>query len=97
MAEIIWMPQAIEDLEYITNYIGKDSSEYASLLMKKIFTSVETLKKFPKMGRVVPEFDKETLSELIIRNYRIIYQIKDNSVEFLTVFHGSYIGGLDKI
>ena len=91
------MPQAVDDLEQITSYIGKDSPEYASLLTKKIFASVETLEQFPKMGRIVPEYEKESLRELIIRNYRIIYQIKGNVIEILTVFHGSYIGGLKKI
>jgi toxin ParE1/3/4 len=97
MVEIIWMPQAIEDLDYITNYIGKDSPEYASLLIKKIFTSVETLQQYPKMGRIVPEFDKDRLRELMVRNYRIIYQIVEDAVEILTVFHGSYVGGLEKV
>ena len=96
MVEIIWMPQAIEDLENIENYIGKDSPEYASLLFKKIFTSVETLKQFPKMGRVVPEYGKETLRELIVRNYRIVYKIINDKIEIQTIFHGSYISGLDK-
>ena len=50
MVKIIWMPQAITDLENIASYIGKDSPEYAEVLIKKIFLSVEKLSHFPKIS-----------------------------------------------
>lgn len=91
------MPQAVEDLENISQYIGKDSPEFASMLIKKIFASVEILNQFPNMGRIVPEFENEALREIIIRNYRIIYQVKELSIEILTIFHGTHVGGLKRL
>jgi len=36
-----------------------------------------TLENFPRIGRVVPEFQIETLRELVHGSYRIIYEIDD--------------------
>jgi plasmid stabilization system protein ParE len=38
---------------------------------------------------VVPEADEETIRELLYQNYRIIYRIKGERVEILTVIQGS--------
>jgi toxin ParE1/3/4 len=38
---------------------------------------------------VVPEADEETIRELLYQNYRIIYRIKGEQVEVLTVIQGS--------
>ena len=37
---------------------------------------------------MVPEADEETIRELLYQNYRIIYRIKDELIEILTVIHG---------
>jgi len=41
------------------------------------------------MGRVVPEFQREHLREVIFENYRIIYSIEPDAVYILTVLHAS--------
>jgi toxin ParE1/3/4 len=46
------------------------------------------LKDFPRLGRVAPEADEETIRELLYQNYRIIYRIKNELIEVLTVIHG---------
>ena len=44
----------------------------------------------PKLGRIVPEKNDDTIRELIEGNYRIIYEVKrDDSVEILVVHHSS--------
>jgi len=37
---------------------------------------------------VVPEADEETIRELLYQHYRIIYRIKSELIEILTVIHG---------
>jgi plasmid stabilization system protein ParE len=49
---------------------------------------VEKLKSFPRIGRRVPEADEETIRELLYHNYRIIYRIRKDFVEIITVVHG---------
>lgn len=61
MVKIIWTDFALEDLRAIHEYISKDSKVYADRVVDKIILRVDQLENFPKSGRVVPEFNDETL------------------------------------
>ena len=89
MAELKWTEQALCDVEAIAIYIARDSSFYAQTFAQKIFDSVQRLEIFPESGRVVPELAQQNIREIILGNYRIIYRLKNNSVEILTVYHSS--------
>ena len=43
----------------------------------------------PLSGRVVPEFNIEKIRELIYKDYRIVYEVKNNAVCILTIQHGN--------
>lgn len=87
MAEVRWTIQAADDLESITDYIATNSSHYASLFAIDVLAAVERLTDFPSSGRLVPEFDDPIIREILLGSYRIIYRIRDDLVEILTVFH----------
>ena len=44
---------------------------------------------FPWSGRKVPEFEEESIREIIEYPYRLIYKIKENQIDVLSVVHGS--------
>ncbi len=85
---ILWAEPALEDLRNLHSYIAKDSEIYARSFVQRIILAADRLSDFPKLGRVVPEADEETIRELLYHNYRIIYRIKSELVEILTVIHG---------
>jgi plasmid stabilization system protein ParE len=58
-------------------------------MVEQMVLSVEKLLRFPKMGRVVPETQYESIRELLHQNYRIIYRIAGERIEILTIIHGS--------
>jgi plasmid stabilization system protein ParE len=87
--KIRWSPRAASNFEDICNYIAKDSEYYASLFAKKVNAIVKTIPKFPKAGRVVPEYGDENLREKIYGNYRIVYRLKGKFVEIVAVCHGA--------
>jgi len=60
-------------------------------LIQEIFKKVEKLSTFPCMGRTVPDQSNEKIHEILHKNYRIIYEIKDDHIEILIVIHGSRI------
>ncbi len=86
--KILWTEPAIEDLRNLHGYIAKDSDVYASSFVQRIILAVDRLSDFPRLGRMVPEAEQETIRELLYHNYRIIYRIKSDLVEILTVIHG---------
>lgn len=61
--QVVWSPRAVEDVEAIAIYISADSAAYAAAVVKKILVVTRTLGSFPYSGRVVPEFDDDSLRE----------------------------------
>ena len=89
MAEIRWTPQAADDLEAIADFISEDSTHYAGLFVIDVLNAVQRLKNFPQSGRIVPESNDPIIREIILGNYRIVYRVKPDLVEILTVYHGA--------
>lgn len=89
MVEVRWTPQAVDDLESIAGFIAKDSPYYARLFAIDVLGAVDRLPKFPKSGRVVPELRNPIIREIILGNYRIVYRLRGNLVEILTIYHGA--------
>ena len=89
MVRVKWTNNALEELDDIARYISKDSPKYAKILMNQIFEMASHLEQFPKLGRKVPEYNDPNLREIIYKNYRIIYLIKEDQLEIISVIHGS--------
>lgn len=89
MTPIIWSPQAADEMVGIQTYISGDSVQYAELVVRRIVAHVEQLSRFPQSGRVVPERQDETIREVIVRPYRIVYRFRGSTVEIVTVFRGT--------
>ncbi len=86
---IEWTEPALDDLETLRDYIGKDSPYYARRFIERIFDAAEKLQDHPQMGRAVAEVGRANLRELIFQGYRIIYRTKPDRVQIITVIHGS--------
>jgi plasmid stabilization system protein ParE len=89
MDRLIWSPQAASDLQGICEFIGRDSPVYARLQAQRILSVVESLPRFPRSGRMVPEIDDPLLRERIVGPYRVIYRLKTDAIEIVTVLHGA--------
>ena len=89
MAQVRWTPQAADDLQAITEFIAKDSPQYASLFAINVFNAVERLVDFPESGRIVPERNDPQLREIIFGNYRIVYRLHRQTAELLTIHHAA--------
>jgi addiction module RelE/StbE family toxin len=89
MVEIKWTSNALEEVDDIALYISKDSPNYAHIFVNQIYEMVSHLKQFPKFGRKVPEYSNPNLREILYKNYRIIYLIKEDHLEIISVVHGT--------
>jgi len=85
--KITWSETAIIRADDISNFIAEDSVNEATKWLIQLFIEVERLKIFPEFGRLVPGFNDEYLREIIFGNYRIIYELKKNAIEVLTIWH----------
>ena len=75
-------------MDAIAWYIATDSPSYASAVVRRIVGLSRTLTDFPLSGRKLPEFDDETIRELIAYGYRIIYVVKQSELIIAAVIHG---------
>lgn len=95
MADVIWRPQALRDLEAIEAYYEEVAPEFAALFVAGTFEATARLANFPRSGRTVPEIGEEAIRELIYRQFRIIYVVMEDRVEVLTMFNSArQFGGL---
>ncbi len=85
---VVWSPRAIADVEAIASYIASDSPSYAAAVVRRIVGTTRTLAEFPLSGRKVPEFEDESIRELIAYSYRIIYVVEQGEVLIAAVIHG---------
>jgi addiction module RelE/StbE family toxin len=88
--KVVWTDEALEDLKLIYEYLSRDSDVYALRQVERILGHEENIGKFPKAGRLVPEYHNEMIREVFEGNYRIIYRIvSEKRVDVLTVVHGA--------
>jgi toxin ParE1/3/4 len=89
--KIVWTLRSRADLRDIATFIAKDNPDAALRLGALIFDRVNSLKKFPELGRVVPERNQPAIREIVVKNYRTIYRVRKNEkiVEILRVWHGA--------
>ena len=86
---IRWSPRAVSQLEEICQHIAKDSEQYACLFAKRVMAIVQSIPRFPQSGRMVPEYGRNDLREKLYGNYRIVYRLKDDTIEIVVITHGA--------
>ncbi len=87
--EILWTGPALIDLRSVRDDIAAEGKPAAAKRMaKKIRNCVLRLQAHPHSGRSVPEFPGAGYREVIVNPYRVVYELADNKVVVLRVWHG---------
>jgi len=76
------------DIVRIRARIAQDNPAAADSWVRAIRDRVRLAGRSPRLGRKVPELDRDDLREGIVGNYRIVYRIRPRVVEILRVFEG---------
>jgi toxin ParE1/3/4 len=88
---VVWTETAISHLQAIYNHISQNSTVYATQVVDRLTERSQQIGAFPTSGRMVPEFQAESIREVIERPYRIIYRIKPDQIDVLAVLHGAQL------
>jgi len=86
--KLFWTKEALHQLQDIEEFISRDNRIAAIEFVDKLISVAETIADYPEKGRIVPELSLDNIRELIHKNYRIVYLVKKNSIDILTVFEG---------
>ena len=87
--KVEWTDAALEQLWAIHEYLAQSSTRYAQRVVDRLTRRTQQIRDFPLSGRIVPEFDKPQIREVIEGPYRIIYYIKPDQIDILAVIHGA--------
>ena len=92
MARLIWTEPALTDLERIADYIALDDPNAARKLVRKIFSHVEQLAKFPEMGSIPRELRRiKRYRQIVEKPCRIFYRIEGKKIYIVHVMRGEQI------
>ena len=88
---VVLARSAEADLEAIVSYVARDNPEAALRLGRALVAALRSLEEFPQLGRVVPEFNQESIREIVRRPYRIIYRVNGTAerIEVIRFWHGA--------
>lgn len=95
--KLLWTKESQLRLLEIEEYIAKDNPTAAISFVDELITIGELIVDKPEKGRVVPELSIENIREIIHKNYRIVYIIKQKSIDILTVFEAHRLLRKDEI
>ncbi len=84
---VVWSEPAKTDLQHIFEYIAHDSRHYAKKVTQEILDKTGVLNELPQVGRAVPEVGNDSIRELSLYSYRIIYEIMVSDISILAIVH----------
>jgi len=84
-----WTFEAVAHLDGIYSTLLPFSERSAQEWVVRINERVLSLRDFPRLGRIVPEYRIERFRELIEPPYRIMYQVFADRVEIVAIRHSA--------
>ena len=97
MARIIWSTPALAQLEAVATAIEVDKPLVARAVIRRIWTAVEKLSKFPRLGRAIPEFRRPGYRQLWVKPCWVYYRANNDEVFILHVRRAEKLLDLDNL
>ena len=85
--EVIFTYRFLNRIEEYADFIALDHVPTAIKWARDVFEHCQKLSNQPESGRVVPEFRRTEIREIIHGNYRLVYELKTNQIDMLTIWH----------
>ncbi|MBI5584465.1 MAG: type II toxin-antitoxin system RelE/ParE family toxin [Deltaproteobacteria bacterium] len=96
--KMVWTQEALDKLIEIEAFIATDNPDRAITFIDELIEHTEkTLSDRPLQGRMVPEISHPEIRELLFKKYRLVYRLRQKTIEILTVFEGHRLLRLDEI
>jgi len=89
VATVRWTSVAFRQFRGIVDYVTAFSPNAGRTLADRITQALDNLETFPRLGRIVPDYQDEAIRELIVGDYRVVYRIVGDEVRVIAVVHGS--------
>ena len=89
--KVIWTDEVIADLRQLVVFISQDNSIAAVKLGETLIQKAMILTDHPRLGRKLRKLPNDSLRELVISPYRLIYEIDDKALAVYVrlLWHGA--------
>ncbi len=85
--DICFAESALGDLQAILDWYAEQGvPESGAKFVEHILNRVQNLADHPALGRVVPEFDRASLREIINPPFRIVYRHETNRIRVVRIW-----------
>ena len=87
--EVVWTTAARDCVDEILAYIVEQSPAGAAKVLEAIGATAGSLVELSERGTVVKELADQSIREVYVYRYRMIYQVGSEQVRILAVIHGA--------
>ena len=70
-------------------FVARDSPQSARQVLDAAIEAADSLAEFSNRGRLVPEIGSQSVRELFVFKYRLIYEVHDSEVAIIAFLHGA--------
>lgn len=85
--KIIWAQEAESDLDNIFSFISEKDLDAAIKMDRMFREKAQDLAKFPNLGHI--GFVEGTREYEVHKHYKLVYAVRDDCVEIITILHTS--------
>lgn len=86
---VVWAKSARQALHDAVAHVAEDSRGAARRVLSKTLEAASTLTSFAERGRVVPELGDPAIREVFVYSYRLLYEIRNDTVAVIGFVHGA--------
>ena len=84
---VAWADAARQRLDEALAYVAQDSPSAAAQLLERLLKASASLEILAERGRIVPEKPDESIRELLVNPYRLVYQLRHAEVIVVALLH----------
>lgn len=86
---ISWSPRGKKRLLECMRHIAEQCQDWPTVIIWRdsVYKQVEHLEDFPLSGVMVREIGRKDIRQILLGNYRIIYRVKNNIPEIISIRH----------
>lgn len=86
--KIQWREHAYQDLQRLYDFLALESESSAKRVIGLLLEATRKLQIHPRIGIKINSIKSREVRKLVIRNYELRYEIKENRIIVLRFWHG---------
>jgi len=84
--KVLWTDSAVAQLQAVHDYLAQTSPDYALRIVDRLTRRSIQIAVFPNSGRMVPEFERNEIREVIEGRIESSICLSQNKCKFLLLF-----------